>query len=72
VVDLDKERSRLAKEIEKLAGELAVSEERLKNENFVSHAPREEVEKITLRKADTESRLNRLREITKDLGTSLS
>jgi len=67
VVDLEKERGRLGKEIDKLTGELASSVERLKNENFVNHAPREEVEKITLRKADAESRLNRLREITKDL-----
>ncbi|HBW23372.1 MAG: valine--tRNA ligase [Elusimicrobia bacterium GWA2_56_46] len=69
VVDLNKERARLAGEIEKLAGELAVSEERLKNVNFISHAPREEVEKITLRKADTGSRLSRLKEIIKDLGS---
>ncbi|OGS08084.1 MAG: valine--tRNA ligase [Elusimicrobia bacterium RIFOXYA12_FULL_51_18] len=67
VIDLDKERGRLAKEIEKLAAELAVSEELLKNGNFISHAPREEVEKITLRRTDTEGRLNRLKEITKDL-----
>ena len=69
VVDLNKERARLAGEIEKLAGELAVSEERLKNVNFISHAPKEEVEKITLRKADTGSRLSRLKEIIRDLGS---
>jgi valyl-tRNA synthetase len=67
VVDLGKERARLAKETEKLTGELFAADARLRNENFISHAPKEEVEKITLRKTDAESRINRLREIAKDL-----
>lgn len=67
VVDLEKERARIARETEKLAGELAAADARLQNGNFVSHAPKEEVEKITLRKADAESRINRLREIAGDL-----
>ncbi len=67
VVDLEKERSRIAKETEKLTAELFAADTRLQNENFVSHAPKEEIEKITLRKADAESRINRLREIAKDL-----
>jgi valyl-tRNA synthetase len=67
VVDLVKERTRLEKETEKLAAELAAAEERLGNVNFTSHAPKEEVEKITLRRADAGNRLERLKEIIKDL-----
>jgi len=67
VVDLDKERARIAKETDKLTADLAAADSRLQNENFVSHAPKDEVEKITLRKADAENRINRLREIAKDL-----
>ena len=67
VIDLEKERARIARETEKLTADLAAADARLQNENFVSHAPKDEVEKITLRKADAESRINRLMEIAKDL-----
>ncbi|HOW88954.1 MAG TPA: class I tRNA ligase family protein, partial [Elusimicrobiales bacterium] len=68
LVDHAKERARLEKEAEKLSKDLAAAEERLANENFTRHAPREEVEKISARRADAGGRLARLREIIKDLG----
>lgn len=45
VVDLDRERDRLRAEIDRLSGQLAGTEKKLANENFVTRAPSEVVEK---------------------------
>ena len=44
LVDLDKERARLNKEKERLAGEIERAEKKLQNERFVSKAPANVVE----------------------------
>ncbi|WP_207462246.1 valine--tRNA ligase [Azospirillum sp. SYSU D00513] len=44
IVDLDKERARLTKEIEKLAGEIKKIDAKLSNEQFVAKAPEEVIE----------------------------
>ena len=43
-MDLDKERARLNKEKERLAGEIERAEKKLQNERFVSKAPANVVE----------------------------
>jgi valyl-tRNA synthetase len=45
LVDLDQERARLRKEIERLEGQLEGARSKLENENFVTRAPAEVVEK---------------------------
>lgn len=45
LVDLERERARLASEIERLGGQLAASEQRLANEQFTERAPAEIVER---------------------------
>ncbi|PWC39652.1 valyl-tRNA synthetase [Azospirillum sp. TSO35-2] len=44
IVDLDKERARLSKEIDKLAGEIKKIDAKLSNEQFVAKAPEEVIE----------------------------
>ncbi|KAA0684735.1 valine--tRNA ligase [Azospirillum brasilense] len=44
IVDLDKERARLTKEIEKLSGEIKKIDAKLSNEQFVAKAPEEVIE----------------------------
>ncbi len=44
IVDLDKERARLTKEIDKLAGEIKKIDAKLSNEQFVAKAPEEVIE----------------------------
>ncbi len=68
VIDLDAERARLAKEIEKLAKDIAGIDKKLANENFTSRAPEEVVEEQRERRADAadakaklESALERLK-----------
>jgi valyl-tRNA synthetase len=68
VIDLDAERARLAKEIEKLAKDIAGIDKKLANENFTSRAPEEVVAEQRERRADAadakaklESALERLK-----------
>lgn len=44
IVDLDKEKARLSKEIDKLAGEIKKIDAKLSNEQFVAKAPEEVIE----------------------------
>jgi valyl-tRNA synthetase len=60
LIDLEKERSRIHKEIERLRGFLTGIEKKLANENFVSNAPDEVVEKERRKKADTQISLEKL------------
>ena len=52
IIDLDQERARLAREIDKLAGEIDKFDKKLANENFVARAPEEVVEEQRERRAE--------------------
>jgi valyl-tRNA synthetase len=58
VLDIDKEESRLRRELEALEKELLVTTRKLSNENFLKKAPPEVVEKVR-RKGETQERKKR-------------
>jgi valyl-tRNA synthetase len=62
LVDLDRERDRLRKEIERLAGQLVGAEKKLANENFTGRAPAEVVEKEREKAARFRDQRDKLRE----------
>ena len=67
LIDLDKERQRIQKEIDRLEGFLKSIEGKLNNEGFVNNAPEEVVQKEHDKKEDTETDLEKLREILDEL-----
>ncbi|MGQ9560690.1 MAG: valine--tRNA ligase [Candidatus Oleimicrobiaceae bacterium] len=60
VIDLELERGRLRKEIERLAGQLETLNTRLNNRDFLARASQEVVERERQKKSDFEARLGRL------------
>jgi valyl-tRNA synthetase len=68
LIDLDKERERIQKEIDRLQGFLKGIEKKLSNEQFVSNAPEAVVEKERRKKADTESSLQKLQDQLEEFG----
>ena len=60
IVDLDKERARLTKEIEKLAGEIKKIDAKLSNEQFVAKAPEEVIEEQRDRRESAEQARDKL------------
>ena len=62
VIDLERERARLQKEIVRAEAELARTDERLANEAFLARAPAEVVEELRLRRAELAAALERLRQ----------
>jgi len=52
VIDIGQERARLAREIDKVAGEIAKFDKKLANENFLAKAPPEVVEEQRARRAE--------------------
>ncbi|GAA5520493.1 valine--tRNA ligase [Aliifodinibius salicampi] len=67
LIDLDKERERIQKEIDRLEGFLKSIEGKLKNDGFVNNAPAEVVQRERDKKEDTETDLEKLREILSEL-----
>lgn len=68
IIDLDQERARLKKQIEKLDAEIKGIEQRLSNENFISKAPEEVVEEQKSRKAEVEGVKAKLAAALQQLG----
>jgi len=60
LIDLDKERDRLQKEIKRLQGDIAKIDEKLGNAEFVSNAPPDIIEEQKSRKSDWSATLEKL------------
>ncbi len=67
IIDLDKERARLRKEIEKLSKDIEKIDQKLCNEKFIANAPDEVVEEQRSRKTEAENTLNKLSGALKQL-----
>ena len=67
VIDIEAEKERLGKGIEKLAGDSAKIEARLKDERFISKAPPDVVERERERFREMDERMSRMRKILEDL-----
>jgi len=67
LIDVEAERSRLTKEIEKIAKEVVKSEGKLGNASFVDRAPAEVVEQEKARLAEWQAKLAQLREMVSAL-----
>lgn len=67
LIDLDKERERIQKEIDRLEGFLKSIEGKLNNDGFVNNAPDDVVQLEHDKKEDTETNLEKLRSILEEL-----
>lgn len=67
IIDLDSERARLQKQIDKLASDVEKIEKKLANDQFVSNAPEEVVEEQKSRKAEAEALIDKLQQALKHL-----
>lgn len=67
MIDLEKEKARIAKEAGRLGSDLALCEGKLKSPNFISRAAKAEVDRVVSRKADAENKLARLETILREL-----
>ncbi len=67
IIDLDKERQRLKKEIDKLSNDIRKIEQKLENKEFISNAPDEIVEEQRTRKAEAEAVLRKFSTALKQL-----
>ncbi len=70
LVDLERERERLAKEIDRLDGQLRGSDAKLTNESFTSRAPADVVEKERQRAETMRQQRDKLREKLATLGAA--
>ncbi len=68
VIDIDQERARLKKEIQKVETEIEKIKKKLSNENFLQKAPEDVVEEQKNRKAEAEDAHNKLMQALKQLG----
>jgi valyl-tRNA synthetase len=68
MIDLDKEKKRIAGELEKARGDLARTETKL-NSDFAQKAPQEVVNKERERASATRERIVKLQDQLKSLGT---
>ena len=69
LIDLTVERERIQKEIVRLEGQLTGLEKKLGNDQFVSRAPKEVVEKEKQKQVDWSGKLNKLKENLAVLGS---
>jgi valyl-tRNA synthetase len=67
LIDLDKERERLTKEINRLQGALKGIDKKLSNDNFIGKAPAEVVDREKHKKNDYEANLKKLTDIFDNL-----
>ena len=67
VIDMDAERARLAKEIEKARAEIAKIDSKLANPNFINKAPEAVIEENRERKVDFEGQVARFEAALKRL-----
>jgi valyl-tRNA synthetase len=67
IIDLDKERARLKKEIDKLASDIGKVDQKLADQKFVANAPEEIIEEQKSRKAEWTSTLQKLSQALKQL-----
>ena len=67
LIDLDVERQRLEKEINRLEGLLTGVSKKLSNEKFVNNAPAEVVEKEKAKQHDWTEQVDKLKQILEDL-----
>ena len=67
IINLDVERERLQKEIQRLEGALTGVEKKLSNERFISNAPSSVIEKEKAKKADWQNSLKKLRLLLEDI-----
>jgi valyl-tRNA synthetase len=70
VIDVDQEKARLSKEIDKLSGEIAKIDQKLGNANFVSRAPAEVIEEQRDRRATAEAAKQKLADALARLSTA--
>ncbi len=67
LIDLDVERQRIEKEINRLEGSLKGIEKKLSNEKFVNNAPADVVEKEKTKLRDWTGNLDKLKKVLADL-----
>ncbi|MGE5496943.1 MAG: hypothetical protein ACM3Q2_02675, partial [Syntrophothermus sp.] len=67
LIDLDVERARLQKDIQRLEGSLTGVNKKLSSESFVNNAPKDIVEKERQKKTDWEEKLGKLKTMLEDL-----
>jgi valyl-tRNA synthetase len=70
IIDLDKEKARLKKEIEKLEDDIKKVDEKLGNQQFVSNAPPEIITEFKTRKATAESARKKLSQALQQLSAA--
>jgi valyl-tRNA synthetase len=70
IIDLNKERDRLNKEIGKLAANIEKINQKLADEKFVANAPSEIIEEQKSRRAENEAMLNKFSTALKQLGVA--
>lgn len=68
IIDLDVEKNRLQKEIQRLESALSGVVKKLSNENFVNRAPADVIEKERIKQADWENQIGKLKGILDELG----
>jgi valyl-tRNA synthetase len=68
LIDIEAERARLGKELERVQGEVAKVDAKLGSESFVSRAPEEVVEEHRQRRADWLTQSSQLGEMLRNLG----
>ncbi|MFH1368073.1 MAG: valine--tRNA ligase [Elusimicrobiota bacterium] len=67
LIDLEKEKQRLAKELQNAEMEIERCKKNLANENFVQRAPKAEVDKFRVRQQEAQVKIERIKETLKSL-----